>query len=560
MGNEQGIPTQDPPPGHNQAVRPQPSTPKQNVDHELLIVIRGLRKTGKTTLVTRMRGFPFNENYDATNCLEATEIPWFSPQNENVNVTAWDVVENALLPLDSSRKMDLPDATTVDTLKRADGLIILIDTNFSDTVQLAEKLIREAPTELPIVVFSNFGDLPDFSPVIPEPLMRFMGRFYFIPGSLKTNQGLVELSKWLAVPLIASKRRLYYNMFKALDEDLMTLSLEYTTTAEFFVELDSAKEHAPKFIPPPPQPHSVEINPQSNEEQQTFDDSVPNMRRQQRFQNRPQVNSNPQHNAKENDDDDGNFWSDDDTTPIRRQQQPSHDLFAEDDSDDIKPNPLVHRKSEPKPKTKKKVAKRHQKQEPTQNAIRTDPEPKSVIEIADPEKITKKNEEEPDQATFWSDDDTPQNVEEEIKKLKIEIPEEDDDIPARPNPLVKAKPSRIKKVIKTHNEEEKGPVISPPLSTSPIPSNYNQEMTFQQNQMESEENMNARSESIDDYGDLDSGDTNDQSKPKERKRKKIIKKTEKSAHRRVVKRSSRTIQEEDEPTRQSTNDDDYEIF
>jgi GTPase SAR1 family protein len=200
MGVEQASPGRRPGGPQTRGTRPTPS-------YELLIVVRGLRRTGKTTLISRIRGHEFNERYNATPTLTATEMIWMSPKNEVVNVTAWDPVEKALLPIQAGEDAVAADTTTVDRLKRADSLVILVDHRFGDTVRLADDLIRASPVDLPIVVFSNFMDRPGSSPVIPELLHQLMGRFYYIPGSLKTRHGLAEVKHWLAVPLLASKKR-----------------------------------------------------------------------------------------------------------------------------------------------------------------------------------------------------------------------------------------------------------------------------------------------------------------------------------------------------------------
>jgi hypothetical protein len=190
-------------------------------------------------------------------------------------VTSWDVVEKALLPADADDYTERADASTVDTYKRADGLVILVDARFNDTLTLAADIITTAPAELPILLFSNFNDVEDAEPIIPESLQRFMGRFYFIPGSLKTGQGLTEVLKWLVVPLLSSKKKQYYNLYRAAESDLMALNLEFTTTAEFFVEVDSARQHMPVYVPPPVEkPPEPEPEPEPPQETQVEPEPV----------------------------------------------------------------------------------------------------------------------------------------------------------------------------------------------------------------------------------------------------------------------------------------------
>jgi signal recognition particle receptor subunit beta len=87
-----------------------------------------------------------------------------------VKVTVWDVVEKALLPVDANAFRERPDASIVDTMKRADGLVVVIDHSFEDTIALAAEIVQTALLDIPIIVFSNFTDLEGASPLIPEKL------------------------------------------------------------------------------------------------------------------------------------------------------------------------------------------------------------------------------------------------------------------------------------------------------------------------------------------------------------------------------------------------------
>ena len=198
-------------------------------------------------MIRRMKGQSFNPAYEPTPGLEAIEIPWKTNKNMNVKIRIWDVVEHYLTEKSAT---PLPDATSVDTLKRANGLVILMDSRDPESVDLAVELVSGAPEDLQICVFSNFIDEADsVSPVIPEKLQAEIGRFFFIPGSLKTNQGLIELAKWLELPMTAAKRKMYADLFRATDEDLRTLESEFTETARNYQTLESAKAHMPEFIP-----------------------------------------------------------------------------------------------------------------------------------------------------------------------------------------------------------------------------------------------------------------------------------------------------------------------
>ena len=159
MGNEQGKPIQDSKNPGNESIK---------FDYEALIVIRGVRKTGKTTMVKRMKGQSFDANYEPTPALDAIEIPWRTEFGALVKIKVWDAVERYL---PGSNNQPLPDAATVDTLKRANGLVIMIDPRNQESIDLAVDIIGEAPEDVQICVFSNFHDDSNVSPVIPKKLM-----------------------------------------------------------------------------------------------------------------------------------------------------------------------------------------------------------------------------------------------------------------------------------------------------------------------------------------------------------------------------------------------------
>ena len=202
-------------------------------DYKMMIAIRGTRKTGKTTLVTRMRGFPFDEGYQPTMKKETTEITWKSPSKENVLVTVLDIIDKNVGKDDEA-------------FKKSDGLVVMIDYRSPDSIDLAEKIIRLAPDDLPLVVFSNFMDSKESDPVIPTKLMQYMGRFFYIPGSMKSNMGLIELSKWLSAPLILAKMKIVLEQSKEADRAYETLKDDLYKNNNHFLDLASARKYQPR--------------------------------------------------------------------------------------------------------------------------------------------------------------------------------------------------------------------------------------------------------------------------------------------------------------------------
>lgn len=398
MGNEQGKPIQDSRNAGNESIK---------FDYEALIVIRGIRKIGKTSMVKRMQGQSFDPNYEPTPALDAFEIPWRTQYHSKVKIKVWDVVETYLA---GSSNQPLPDATTVDTLKRANGLVIIIDSRNQESIDLAVEIISEAPEDLQICVFSNFLDEADASPVIPEDLQDEIGRFYFIPGSLRTNQGLVELAKWLQLPMIHAKRKMYADLFRATDEELRSLEHDFTSTATNYTTLEEAKNHLPELIHikkpvPSPAPAQTQKKPENTNSDDGFwsDDgnttkSAPKPQplitakqtpvRQQTQQT--QLPKKPQSSS-----DDEGFWSDDgdDDNDIRHVQTPQQR------EERMKPNPMVQ--NDPRLAAQQALIKQRMQKEikdtkqPLRKRTKIEPEP----EKEKPKPTRRKKE------AFWSDEE-----------------------------------------------------------------------------------------------------------------------------------------------------------
>ncbi|KAH0792113.1 rab-like protein 6 [Histomonas meleagridis] len=450
MGNEEstaaGIQQQKPSiPNQSQSnpsvQRPAPVRPK--TDHELLIVVRGMRRTGKSTLITCMRGLDFNEEYTATPHLEATEFLWKTPQGENVNITSWDVVEKALLPVDAHEKFDCPDSTTIDTFKRADGLIIMIDHRFPDTVTLAVNILKEAPPSIPILIFSNFMDVDNSDPTIPIPLREYIGRYFYVPGSLKLSQGLSMIASWLNLPLISSKKRMYYNLFKSLESDLEVKIADYASSAQYFIDPETAASHMPKV---PVQIHKQQnANPQQTaqqqQQQQTPNGSIETTQqpqKQKKVIRRKVVRRQAHHESQEEEEPK--------PKPITQQRRISAHL---DDSDEevLKPNPLV------KPRrSSAHIEESEKKETPKQNPFVKPQKAEEKENKLPKQKVTSNNKSDDEEKDFWGsdDDDSEQPKPNPFVKANNETVKANNEQP-KPNPFVKAN----NETAKANNEQPK---------------------------------------------------------------------------------------------------------
>lgn len=358
MGNEQGSPYLQ----QKQQQSSSNSGTSSPYDFESLIVIRGERKTGKSTLVSRMKGQNFNPTYSPTPGLEVFQFPWKlnSSHCNNVMISIWDVVEHSIpQKVESENSTPLPDAQSIDTLKRANGLVIMIDYRNDRSIELADRLISEAPEECQVVVFSNFYGEESVPPTIPKKLRNHVGRFSFILGNLRTNLGLVALSKWLQLPLLSAKRKMFADLFRATDNDLHQLEDEFVENSKNFLQRNSALAQIPRGNPNMNYYANVgasvsneqavrksNVSPSSSQASQptklerpsVFAEPIqPRKRKPMPFCNNTGGSFDGEEKKEDPDDNDDDFWSD-------NENDESNDSFAphaQSKKDNLRPNPMV---------------------------------------------------------------------------------------------------------------------------------------------------------------------------------------------------------------------------
>ncbi|EAY05456.1 hypothetical protein TVAG_286340 [Trichomonas vaginalis G3] len=201
---------------------------RQQVAHQILIVIRGARKTGKTNLLARMKGLQFIDQYKPTPIMQATELIWtpISSPNDKIKIVVWDVVDHALKLPNVPEGKELPDATTVDTFSRADGVVIIYDPRDEESARYALSVVNEAPEHLPKILVANFLDQFQEPPKIHPILEGVKDKIFHLNASMKSNAGLSEIAKWLDLPLHISLKKLYENLIVSANQELDSIKEE----------------------------------------------------------------------------------------------------------------------------------------------------------------------------------------------------------------------------------------------------------------------------------------------------------------------------------------------
>ena len=164
--------------------------------HNIKIVVRGERRTGKSSLIERLRGGGFSEEYVATPEIAAAHVNWnYKCSDAAVKVEVWDVVNEAIdgrderlaalqtgvdaanedldapagiasasSPIPGSRfrghhSLGLLDATTVDVYKNCDAVVFMIDPRSRSSFEFVVREVQNVPRSATLLILRNFVDL-----------------------------------------------------------------------------------------------------------------------------------------------------------------------------------------------------------------------------------------------------------------------------------------------------------------------------------------------------------------------------------------------------------------
>ncbi|KAG0291646.1 Rab-like protein 6 [Linnemannia gamsii] len=303
--------------GVSTKVKPIHASFNRGIPLNMKIVIRGDIRTGKTSLFERLQGHPFlNEHsYRTTAQIQVANIPWqYAHTKDIIKVEVWDVVdkgvqigdlkgpssssalkiENNTLasPSKSNPASDTDsaphaafalDASTIDVYRNTDGVILLYDISKPWTFDYAVKALADVPTNIPVLLLSNFTEDSNPRPVVSngrvEALMKEHNDVRYkhhcapanlirhLDSSMKTGFGLKEIHESFGIAFLNVLRETHRKQYdqKTLEiSELLQVLDKHAQDASSRRSVQKEKAPVPtssKKAPPLPVPiQTTELN------------------------------------------------------------------------------------------------------------------------------------------------------------------------------------------------------------------------------------------------------------------------------------------------------------
>jgi GTPase SAR1 family protein len=157
----------------------------KKVTGKVAVSIYGAGRTGKSSMVRKMKGLDFVSSYVPTKCTEVSRTTWIPMRypDECMALTIYEVIESA--------------PQSIDPLKGADGILIIYDPLRKETVSYAKSVIKWLPRDVPVMVLANFLDARDNRSKVSSELLCFADRIVHCQGSIKVGNGLMAVRKWM---------------------------------------------------------------------------------------------------------------------------------------------------------------------------------------------------------------------------------------------------------------------------------------------------------------------------------------------------------------------------
>ena len=134
------------------------------------LLVRGDMSTGKSSLLRRLQGLPFQPDQQPSREINTGHVDWSAPDLEDtVKVEVWDVCDTAKVGASSTDRLALRhgesgpaarlDADSIDVFRGAHGVVYVFDPRKRWTFEYVQRQLPNVPARLPVLIFMNFSDL-----------------------------------------------------------------------------------------------------------------------------------------------------------------------------------------------------------------------------------------------------------------------------------------------------------------------------------------------------------------------------------------------------------------
>ena len=207
---------------------------EKNYD-EIKIYICGAPKTGKSSLISRMKNKSFESQYNPTQQLESHHFFWNPPNNRNtvIKIFIWECPVHLISNSSSSEKDHTISYHTI--FSESDGIIVTYDPDLSSSIRYVQTFIDEISktpfySKIPILFISNFLDKRKNISYIPQFLLQHQELNNFITHiqtSFLTNRGLNLLIQWFNQPLFYSSKNIYLKLLSEIQEEIDNSEIQF---------------------------------------------------------------------------------------------------------------------------------------------------------------------------------------------------------------------------------------------------------------------------------------------------------------------------------------------
>jgi hypothetical protein len=262
------------------------------------VVLRGMRKTGKSALLAALHGHAYPEVYSPSKEISAATIHWQKNKDDELGakVEIWDVVDESP---DSNQngKLLRADATTIDVYRGCHCVVFMVDCTRPETLEYVRKEAVKLPPTIALLICLNFSDHPSGAKVVSErdcdtlcnslprsstatvqqcckgqpPPRQFSASPTWINLSLRTGSGMELLWNFFNIPVnmvrlegLETQMKLLYQDIESVQADLLTMRAQQRFEAKErekneLIERTREREPSPvaPAAPPPVQASPV---------------------------------------------------------------------------------------------------------------------------------------------------------------------------------------------------------------------------------------------------------------------------------------------------------------